>query len=149
MNIIVVGVDGSPQALAAARGAAELVKGLGAELHIVTAVAKNQRHELGIGSDHTVVSDLDLAEEDLKAIADEFRNSVAVSTSAVRGSPADALCPEADRLHASMVVVGNKRVQGMARAGVSGGRRGQRCSLRRVHRAHVRMTPTREKFPAR
>lgn len=115
MNIIVVGVDNSPQALVAARGAAELAKGLGAELHIVTAIAKNQRHELGLGSDHTFVSDLDLAEEDLKVIADGFRSIVAVSTSAVRSSPAEALCSEADRLNASMIVVGNKRVQGMAR----------------------------------
>ncbi len=115
MNIIVVGVDRSPQALVAARGAAELAKALGSELHIVTAIAKNERHELGIGSDHTVVSDLDLAEEDLKAIADGFRSIVALSMSAVKGSPADALCSEADRLNAAMIVVGNKRVQGMAR----------------------------------
>jgi nucleotide-binding universal stress UspA family protein len=29
--------------------------------------------------------------------------------------PADALCAEAERLGASIIVVGNKRVQGMAR----------------------------------
>ena len=114
-NIIVVGVDSSPQALAAARRAAELAKALGAELHIVTAIAKNDRHEFGIGSDHTVVSDLDYAEDDLKAISEEFRRSIVVSTKAVRSSPAEALCSEADRLHALMVVVGNKRVQGVGR----------------------------------
>jgi nucleotide-binding universal stress UspA family protein len=112
---IVVGVDSSPQALVAARKAADIAKALGAELHIVTAVMKNEFHELGIGSDHTVVSDIDLAEQDLRAIAAEFRSTIAVSTKALRSSPAEALCSEADRLNASMVVVGNKRVQGMAR----------------------------------
>ncbi len=115
MNTIVVGVDRSPQALVAARKAADIAKALGAELHIVTAVMKNEVHEFGIGSDRTVVSDVDLAERDLLDIAAEFRGSVAVSTRAVRSSPAEALCSEADRLQASMVVVGNKRVQGVAR----------------------------------
>ncbi len=76
---------------------------------------KNEVHEFGIGSDRSVVSDVDLAERDLLDIAAEFRGSVDVSTRAVRSSPAEALCSEADRLQASMVVVGNKRVQGVAR----------------------------------
>ena len=115
MNTIVVGVDRSPHALVAARKAADLAKALGAELHIVTAVMKNGFHDLGIGSDHTVVSDVDFAERDLQGIAAEFRSSLAVSTKAVRSDPAEALCSEATRLHASMIVIGNKRVQGVAR----------------------------------
>lgn len=115
MSVFVVGVDQSPQSLVAARKAAEITNALGAELHIVTAIAKNELHELGIGSDHTVVSDLDLEQGHLNAIANEFRNTIAVSTSVVRASPAEALCSEADRLNASMVVIGNKRVQGVAR----------------------------------
>jgi nucleotide-binding universal stress UspA family protein len=115
MNTIVVGVDTSPQALKAARKAADIAKALGAGLHIVTAVMKNEVREFGIGSDRTVVSDLDLAEQDLHAIAAEFRGSIAVSTNAVRSNPAEALCSEAERLNASLIVVGNKRVQGVAR----------------------------------
>jgi nucleotide-binding universal stress UspA family protein len=115
MNTIVVGVDTSPQALKAARKAADIAKALGAELHIVTAVMKNEVHEFGIGSDRTVMSDVDLAEQDLHAIAAEIRGSIAVSTKAVRSNPAEALCAEAERLNASLIVVGNKRVQGVAR----------------------------------
>lgn len=115
MSTIVVGVDRSPQALVAARKAADIAKALGAELHIVTAVMKNEVHQVGIGSDKAVLSDVDLAEQDLQAIAAEYRCSVAVTTKAVRSSPAEALCSEADRLNASIVVVGNKRVQGVAR----------------------------------
>ena len=115
MNTIVVGVDRSPHALVAARKAADLAKALGAVLHIVTAVTKNEFHDLGIGSDHTVVSDVDFAERDLDDIAAEFRGSITVSTKAVRSGPAEALCSEATRLHASMIVIGNKRVQGVAR----------------------------------
>ena len=111
----VVGVDRSHQALVAARQAADIAKALGAELHIVTAVMKNDVHQVGIGSDHAVLSDVDLAEQDLHAIAAEFRGSIAVSTKAVRSNPAEALCSEADRLQASMNVIGNKRVQGVAR----------------------------------
>jgi nucleotide-binding universal stress UspA family protein len=33
----------------------------------------------------------------------------------VVAEPADALCQEAERLNASIIVVGNKRVQGMSR----------------------------------
>jgi nucleotide-binding universal stress UspA family protein len=115
MNTIVVGVDRSPQARMAARKAAEIAKAMGAELHIVTAVMKNAVHQLGIGSDHAALSDVDLAEQDLNVIAAEFRSSIAVSTSVARSSPAEALCYEADRLHASMIVVGNKRMQGVTR----------------------------------
>ena len=115
MNTIVVGVDRSPQALKAARKAADIAKALGAGLHIVTAVMKNEVHQVGISSDHAAVSDVDLAEQDLHAIAAEFRGSIAVSTNAVRSNPAEALCTEAERLNASLIVVGNKRVQGVAR----------------------------------
>lgn len=115
MNTIVVGVDRSPQALVAARKAAEIAKALGADLHIVTAITSGEIHEFGIGSDRTVVSAIELAEQDLQAIAAEFRGSTAVSISTVRSNPAKAICSEADRLHASMIVVGNKRVQGVAR----------------------------------
>lgn len=114
-TIIVVGVDSSPQALVAARKATDIAKALGADLHIVTAVMKNEFYEFGIGSDRSVTSDLDLAEQDLQAIASEFRGAITVSTTAVKSSPAEALCSEAERLHASMIVVGNKRVQGVAR----------------------------------
>jgi nucleotide-binding universal stress UspA family protein len=115
MNTIVVGVDRSPQARVAARKAAEIAKALGSELHIVTAMMKNQVHQVGIGSDHAALSDTDLAEEDLRTIAAEFRGSISVSTNVVRSSPAEALCSEAARLEASMIVVGNKRVQGVSR----------------------------------
>jgi nucleotide-binding universal stress UspA family protein len=115
MNTIVVGVDNSPQAREAAQRAAELAKALGAALHIVTATTKNELHKFGISSDQTVLSDNDMAEESLNAIAQAFRTSIEVSVRAVRSSPAEALCSEAERLNASMIVVGNKRTQGVGR----------------------------------
>ncbi len=111
---IVVGVDSSPQALVAARKAADIAKALGAELHIVSAVMKNEFYEFGIGWDRWVGSDFDRAEQDLQSIASEFRGAITVSTTAVKSSPAEALSSKAERLHASMVVVGNKRVQSVA-----------------------------------
>jgi nucleotide-binding universal stress UspA family protein len=115
MKTIVVGVDSSPQARKAAERAAELAKALGAALHIVTATTKNDLHKFGISSDQTVLSDIDLAEESLNAIAQAFRASIEVSVRAVRASPAEALCSEAERLNALMIVVGNKGTQGVGR----------------------------------
>ena len=115
MTTIIVGVDKSQHALAAAQKAFELAKALGAELHIVTAVTTHGSYDLGEGSDRFVVNDVDVAEHDLLAMAAGFRGSVTVSTSAVTSDPVDALCSEASRLQASMIVIGNKRVQGVAR----------------------------------
>ncbi len=115
MSTIVVGVDNSPQALVAARRAAALAKAIGAELRIVTAISKNETYEFGIGSDRTVIDDRDLVESSLNAIAEEFGHTVVVSTCVVKASPSEALCAEAERVNASVIVVGNKRVKGMGR----------------------------------
>ena len=55
------------------------------------------------------------AERLVAAAANDFASSGTVTTAVVMRDAASALCDEAERLGASCIVVGNKRVQGMAR----------------------------------
>lgn len=116
MNAIIVGVDGSPQARAAADKAAHMAHLLGAPLHIVSAVHKVEINVAPDGPDGTwLMNSVDVAEQSLEKLADEYRPNITVSTAAVHGEPAALLCSEAARLDASLIVVGNKRVQGLGR----------------------------------
>jgi len=114
MNDIVVGIDRSETATHAAGVAAELAKALGANLHLITCADKSRSVEVKVGTErfHT----------DWLAEADQFLRDAARSldcdqvTFAVgSGNPADFLCDEARRLDARTLVVGNRRVQGVAR----------------------------------
>jgi nucleotide-binding universal stress UspA family protein len=113
MSAIVVGTDHSPQARGAVEKAATMAKLLGVPLHIVTAVRKGKVKEYGSGTnDHWNV------DRNRRALGDlvvEFQSAVTVTTAVLDTDPASALCKEAIRLHASVIVVGNKRVQGASR----------------------------------
>jgi nucleotide-binding universal stress UspA family protein len=114
MNTIVVGVDGSVTAKAAAKRAAELATALGAPLHIVMAVSGTSGREVSGGTDNWHVDSIGVADEVATALAGELGIADASHAVVVAG-PAEALCEEASRLDAAMIVVGNKRVQGAAR----------------------------------
>ena len=117
MNEIVVGIDGSKTAHAAAKRAAEMAAKFGRPLHIVMAVPKLvvQQVNEGTTSEKFTFDNAAVAEATLVAAASEFRSKVPTTTAVVMTEPAKALCDEADRLGASCIVVGNKRVQGAAR----------------------------------
>jgi nucleotide-binding universal stress UspA family protein len=116
VNEIIVGVDGSATARIAAMQAAELANNLNLPLHIVTSMTRNTSQQVqGGGSEVWHFDSIGLAEESLKALAGELKVTVPVSHAVVMSDPASALCEEAARLDASMIVVGNKRVQGAAR----------------------------------
>jgi nucleotide-binding universal stress UspA family protein len=114
MNDIVVGVDRSETAARAAVVAAEMASALGVNLHLVTCAEKSGSSDLRVGSDvfHT----------DWMAQATAFLDDAArrldhdqVTTMVGSGNPATVLSDEARRLDARMIVVGNRRVQGLAR----------------------------------
>lgn len=113
---IVVGVDSSETALAAARVAAQLARALGRPLHVVTAFEDQNIELVGAGSDtFKLTSDADareVAENVAAAIGADLER---LTVSASQGKPADVLVQEAERLDASLVVVGNRRMQGVAR----------------------------------
>ena len=116
MNEIIVGVDGSATARMAAVAAAEMAAKFDRPLHIVMSMTRNTSQEVhGGGSERWHVDSIGVAEDLLKSLAGELKATVPVSHAVVLSDPANALCEEAARLDASIIVVGNKRVQGAAR----------------------------------
>jgi len=116
VNEIIVGVDGSTTARMAAEEAAALASAYNRPLHIVTSMSRNTSQEIqGGGSEKWRIDSVGVAEESLKALVGELKATVPVTYAVLLDDPATALCEEATRLDASMIVVGNKRVQGAAR----------------------------------
>ncbi len=114
MSSIVVGVDRSETARRAADIAAEMASVLGADLHLVMCAERERGIDLKVGGDSF--------HSDWLADADEFLSELArqlphggITTSVGQGDPATAICDEAERLDARLIVIGNKRVQGLAR----------------------------------
>jgi nucleotide-binding universal stress UspA family protein len=114
-GIIVVGVDGSGTAKKAAESARDLAAAMGASLHVVSAFDSDRTEVFGSGSDQWIVSDADGAENIAKTVAEALAGPIKVTYSAARGRPADALIKEAERLGATMIVVGNRRMRGIGR----------------------------------
>ena len=61
------------------------------------------------------MSDAGAAEHIARTVADLLGRDVKVTYSAARGRPADALIKEALRMEARIIVVGNRRMQGIGR----------------------------------
>ncbi|QIX25527.1 universal stress protein [Nocardioides sp. JQ2195] len=115
---ILVGVDGSETAAAAAHTAARLARALGAQLHVVSAFTRNEIERIEQGSDvfiHTnETGALTVADQEASALRAEFAG-LAVETTAAAGKPAEILVNLAKELETDLIVVGNKRVQGLGR----------------------------------
>lgn len=110
---IVVGVDESETARRAAFRAAELAVALGAPLHLV--MASNRRRADSLSTETGRHVDwVAGAEQYLVALTGELAIP-AVTHAVVADDPASAMCAEASRVDAQMIVVGNRRVQGLAR----------------------------------
>ena len=70
----------------------------------------------GSGSDRWIVSDAGEAEKVAKNVAADLSGGdLKITYSSARGKPAEALVKEAERLDARMIVVGNRRMQGLGR----------------------------------
>jgi nucleotide-binding universal stress UspA family protein len=119
-KIILVGVDGSESSRKAATVAAELASSTGATLHVLTAVdPRSQGGQPEPGRPPGDVRSLTPGEA-AEAIAGDVARSLGsvvpqVESSPIHGKPADALVEEAKRLGADLIVVGNRRVQGIGR----------------------------------
>ncbi|NUS37368.1 MAG: universal stress protein [Pseudarthrobacter sp.] len=114
-GIIVVGVDGSQTAKKAAESAWDLAAALGASLLVVSAFDTDRTEVFGSGSDQWIVSDADAAEQVARTVAESLGRDIPVTYTAARGRPADALIKEAVRTDARIIVVGNRRMQGIGR----------------------------------
>lgn len=111
---IVVGVDDSDTARAAAQRAADLAEALGAELHIVRAVDKISSQVVTVGTDEFQVDNFADAKSHLQTIGVSLGTD-RVTTSLGEGEAGRALVRAAETLGAQAIVVGNRRVQGAAR----------------------------------
>ncbi len=113
---IIVGVDGSDTALHAAKEAARIAAALGAKLCVVMGYEGDDVEMLKVGSDVYRYSTQEESEAVVRAVsaqldAGDLQLEIVVS----EGKPADVLIGEAKRLEASIIVVGNRRMQGVAR----------------------------------
>lgn len=115
-NVIVVGVDGGEPALRAARRAAEMAATFGATLHVVTAINRGSVEEFPDRPGGSLVTSGEVAEGIASDVARELEGDVLkVTSDVVYGKPAAALVAEAERLEAFLIVVGNRRAQGIGR----------------------------------
>ncbi len=111
---VVVGVDESETALGAAQRAAALASAVGEPLHLVMAMKPGSSEVIQSGNDRYFVDWVSRARGVLTDIARQI--GAPEATKAIGGSdPAKAICAEAARLDASLIVVGNRRVQGVKR----------------------------------
>lgn len=117
-QIIVVGVDGTETAARAAEQALRLAKGFDATLHVVTAYEGNKASLHGANYERAVLfgDRQEKAAETARTVAASLQaDGVEVSSYAVVGTPAQALIAHAEEHDASVIVVGNRRMKGLAR----------------------------------
>jgi nucleotide-binding universal stress UspA family protein len=115
-EIVVVGVDGSETALRAAQRAADVAAATRARLHVVTAFSHYDVTVVGVGDDTWVIDTLQEALNTAERVAATLRRpDLEVTCGAGEGKPHDVLIEEAAAVKATLLVVGNRRMQGVAR----------------------------------
>lgn len=115
-NIIIVGVDGSESSRTAAQRAAEMAAATGARLHVLSAVNRALVEEFPDRPGGAQVTSGEIADSVVAEVADELKGKVLeISTGSMQAKPAVALVEEAERLEAWLIVVGNRRSQGLGR----------------------------------
>jgi nucleotide-binding universal stress UspA family protein len=121
MRRIVVGYDGTETAARAAGEAAELAQATGAELHFVTVVDDERvRHGMTTTDVHerhrheAIASTERLLSSPDHGLADKLTD-ITVVVEVVSGTPADRLVEYAKDVDADLILVGNRRVQGIER----------------------------------
>ena len=114
MQPVVVGVTNVESAEDAAAHAADLARALGAPLHLVSAVS-NQSGTMGPSWENWTFDGTAGAETHTRAVMERLGHGLETSMAIVEGDPARALCAEAERLDASMIVVGSARTRGLGR----------------------------------
>lgn len=116
MTVYVVGTDGSETAAKAAERAGQLAGATGAAIHVVCAYTDRGSTTVGVGSDTTSISGFDVAQHIAEQQTALFRSAgIKATASAYDGKPAAVVLREAERVGAELIVVGNRRMQGMQR----------------------------------
>ena len=113
MNEIVVGADRSDSARRAIESAAQLAADLDAPLHVVMCVSGTSE-SVTIDGERRQVDTVQSAKDYLAAL-ELGASPPGITTHVSYQDPATEICAEAERLGAQIVVVGNRRVQGISR----------------------------------
>lgn len=115
MSGVIVGIDRSATARVAAERAARLAAAVGEPLHVVMAVKSGRTQTMRSGNDTFFLDWVTETREFLRDLVAEL--GAPDATFAIGGKdPARSVCDEARRIGASLIVVGNRRTQGAARA---------------------------------
>lgn len=118
IKTIVTGVDDSETAAAAARKAAGLASVHGAELHVISAYGNQEVRRLRAAGETLEINRAEQAAETAEGIANTLRADfpdLKITSAAALGQPGEAIVSTASELNADLIVVGNKRVQGLIR----------------------------------
>lgn len=116
MTVYVVGTDGSDTAAKAADRTVELARATGASIHVVCAFSGRATTTVGVGSDVYSLSAQSDAQQIVEQQAAAFRLAGITATVAVgEEKPASLILAEAERVGAELIVVGNRRMQGVQR----------------------------------
>ena len=115
MSAIIVGHDGSETSEAAVHEAVRLAQALDAPLHIVVAFKRDGGGQLRIEGGAWAVGGLEAAEKALADVETKYGTGIDITDSVSEEDPDDALVHAAERLGAQMIVVGNRRTQGLSR----------------------------------
>jgi nucleotide-binding universal stress UspA family protein len=118
VHSIVVGTDGSPSADVAVRRAAEIAKGIGSRLHLVTGYPDVPTYRETIRSSAKAES-IDLREVAESVLARDSRvledEGIDVTTHAREGDPAEVIIDVAHEESADLIVVGARGLSGLQR----------------------------------
>jgi nucleotide-binding universal stress UspA family protein len=118
MELIVVGTDGSRAADAAVGRAAELARGSGAPLHVVTAYpdVPSYRERIAGTAKRDSIELRDVAETVLARTVGKLTDGgITVETHAREGDPAEAILEVAQEQKADLIVVGDRGLTGIER----------------------------------
>jgi len=81
----------------------------------VMALKRSKAQSVQAGAERVVVDPISIGEDFLRSLKGALPGASKATHAIVNAEPAAALCSEAERLQASIIVVGNKRVQSAAR----------------------------------
>lgn len=112
---IVVGVTENETSQRAARAALEYAKIIGATLHFVTAVRRQENEVVELGGQRWEFSTLDQVQTNVSNFVEPLALGVPHTVNVREGDPAEVLVSEAERIGADLIVVGNVRMQGPTR----------------------------------
>jgi nucleotide-binding universal stress UspA family protein len=98
----------------AAKRAAELANAYGDNLHLVMCVERDNPIDVEVGSDKFRFDQIEDSEQFLAQVGRSL-GAEHCTHSVLHGDPAKVLCAEAAKHDTRAIVVGNRRVQGVAR----------------------------------